>query len=129
MARRPSDAKAFPRLQLPAAGFAPEAQASVSEFNKNAETIHDQLNGRISLGTSVGAWSGHIDGEIIRVTAPVTGSTHFPVTHNLGRIPVGFLQLSGDGLERSNTSPAHTKSQLWLQNTRAAGTRYLILVF
>lgn len=122
MARRPSDAKPFPRLTMPS-GVLP----SGAPFNRDAEVIHGQLNGRISLGTKMNAWSGHLDGELIEFTAP-SANTDFPVTHNLGRIPLGWLPVSGDGLSRLNSTPAHTVRQLWLRSS-SAGRRFRVLAF
>jgi hypothetical protein len=122
VARRPSGAKQFPRLQLPAGTLPPG-----SAFNQDAEQLQSQLNGRISLGTKVNAWAGHLDAEIIQITAPSAGSD-FPVTHNLERIPLGWIPLSGDGLSRVNSTPPHNTKQLWVR-AAAAGTRYLLLVF
>jgi hypothetical protein len=127
VARKPSEAKEFPQLKLPGAGFPETLQPAVSVFNRAAEEIHAQLNGRISMGTKPGAWAGHIDGEILQITAP-SAATDFPVTHSLGRIPLGWIPLSGDGLSRVNITPAHTTKQLWLR-AAVAGTRYLLLVF
>jgi hypothetical protein len=122
MARRPSGAKQFPRLQLPAGTLPPG-----SPFNRDAEQLQSQLNGRISLGTKANAWAGHLDAEILQITAP-SAATDFPVTHSLGRIPLGWIPLSGDGLSRVNGTPPHNPKQLWLR-AATAGTRYLLMVF
>jgi hypothetical protein len=110
-------------------GFPPEAQAGVSEFNRAADAMQTQLDGRISMGTGPGLWSGHIDGEILDVRSP-GASRDFPVAHNLGRIPVGWLPLSGDGLMRLNSTPGHTTKLLWVHSstTATAGVRFRILV-
>lgn len=129
MARQPSGAKQFPRLSLPVSAFPPEAQSAISAFNRAAEEIYNQLNGFISLGTKGGAWSGHIDGEIIDFAGPVAGAVDFPIAHSLGRIPIGWISLSGGGLTRENTSPAHTTTKIWLRNTSGTvGKRFRILV-
>jgi len=101
----------------------------VSNFNHAAEDLHGQLNGRLSFGTGPGLWSGHLDGEILDVTSP-GADRDFPVAHNLGRIPIGWIPLSGDGLTRLNSTPGHTKTLLWVHSITAAtaGFRLRILV-
>lgn len=132
--RAQSGAVVFPKLpQLPLDAFKEGAQRGlVKQFNEKLAQWYEQVNGRISLGDQLGSWSGHIDGErLVVLTAAV--NVDFPVAHNLGRIPCGYIVTrAGDadfGLAQLDTTPAATANLIWFQSGAAVGTRYEILVF
>lgn len=52
------------------------------------------VNGQISFGDGVNR--DNIDGNWVSTVTPVAPNTDFTLTHNLGRIPVGFLLMSSD---------------------------------
>jgi hypothetical protein len=112
-------------------------QSDVTEFREvpSVPELYEwyaKLNGRISLGSRPNSWSGHLDGEWIDVVVPAA-NTDFPVTHNLGRVPMAFFQcdLGTDAgpLRRNAATPAHTVNQLWVRTTSAAGSTFRIWVF
>jgi len=53
------------------------------------------LNGLIGFGSPVGG-RDNIDGEFVTITSPAGADTEFTVTHNLGRVPVGFFVVNID---------------------------------
>ena len=127
MAREQSKVQPFPLPPRLPAGLFP----GVEEFNKALRAWYEQLNGKLSLGTQFGAWSGHVDGELIELTTKVS-ATDFATPHNLGRVPVGVILLLSDAdtwLFRLASTPAHTDSFVWFQTNAAAGAVFRILVF
>ena len=136
MPRNPGGADEFPQLpQLPPDIFPGEAQKTISAFNEATNEYYQKLNGRISLGTlesletKGSAWSGHLDGELIKVTVPAANA-NFAVPHRLERIPLGFIVLdmtSASPLHRLDSTPAHTTKFLWMRTAATAGSRFLIL--
>lgn len=139
MARNPSDVTEFPPLPgIPTEPFSDGVRPAVESFNRVAQEWYQKLNGGIGLGgpdgVSVGngrAWSGHFDGEILTVVVP-EADADFPVTHQLNRIPLGFIEIdqtAEERLHRLETTPGHTTTQLWLRSAAAAGTRYRIWTF
>ncbi len=137
MARNPGGAEEFPQLPpLPTSAFPEDVKKTVAAFNANTEEYYQKLNGRISIGTPeslaerTSAWSGHLDGELIKVTVPAQNAD-FAIAHNLERVPLGFLPLDGTSaspLHRLATTPAHTSQFLWVRTAAAVGSRFLILV-
>lgn len=80
----------------------------------------DYRNLAIILNYHVGFGDGtnpdNIDGVWANVTAPATPNTNFTVTHNLGRVPIGYLVVSKDrACDVFTGTIVATKSQITLQ--------------
>lgn len=139
MSREASGVKPLPRLpQLPLTPFTTEEQRkAVVDFNERLTQWFEQLNGRLSLGDRLNAWSGHLDGErLVAFSAGDDGSgkgTDFPVRHNLGRIPTGYIvTMNGSDtypLGQAAATPAATVDLIWFRSLSPVGTRYEVLVF
>lgn len=137
--RQPSGVKPFPRLpQLPLEPFVDERQrAVVVQFNERLAEWFEQINGRLSFGDRLNAWSGHLDGErLIAFSAGDDGlgkGVDFPVSHNLGRVPSGYIVTKNGSdtypLGQAPATPAANENVIWFRSLSAAGTRYEVLVF
>src|ERR1700679_1392834 len=72
------------------------SQMSVQSFVYMLQTLWQSLasiiNGNISFGN--GSQSDNINGIWSSVTTPGTPNTNFTITHNLGRVPVGYIVMS-----------------------------------
>lgn len=130
--RKNSQARELAQLpQLPPAAFPDAYKPVIEEFNKRLREWYLQVNGGLSFGTGPGH-SGHLDGEIIDIVTPAANQA-FPVVHNLGRVPVGYITLdvesgtAGLSLSRQDSTPGHSPTQLWVRSG-VAGTKYRILV-
>jgi len=87
-------------------------QALLRAWNRLAVII----NGRISFGD--GTDPDNIDGAWVSVTTPGVANTDFTVTHNLNRIPVGYIIMSKNAACDIYTgSVAATATQLTLRGT------------
>jgi len=85
------------------------------------------LNGRVSFGNGVDR--DNIDGVWITVTTPAVGDTDFTVTHNLGRLPVGYWLMQSDLPSLIyDGSVAATITQLTLRNATDSATIVLFIV-
>ena len=68
-----------------------------NNYERVHDRTHDILNGNVDLGSISGVGTGAIgvQGNLslaqVGATSPGAANTDFPVTHNLGRIPTGFL--------------------------------------
>ena len=80
------------------------------------EQVSQAINGRISFGN--GTTPDNIDGVWISVTTPGTANTDFTVTHNLGRVPVGYIVMrKSAAVDVYTGSVAATTTQLTLRAT------------
>ena len=64
-----------------------------NNYERVLDRMHDILNGSVNQGQFVNgvAIQGNTDNAHAAATSPGVANTDFPVTHNLGRIPTGFL--------------------------------------
>ena len=85
------------------------------------------INGHIGFG--VGTSSDNIDGVWANVVAPVAPNTDFTITHNLGRIPVGYWPMQKDrACDVYTGSVAATKTQLTLRAAVASAVLRLFII-
>lgn len=85
------------------------------------------LNGQVSFGN--GTNPDNIAGVWISVTSPVVANTDFTVTHNLNRIPVGYLTMEVDRVNVVYTgSVAATKTQITLRASVASAVLKLFIL-
>jgi hypothetical protein len=95
------------------------------------------INGRLDFGSPQGqskgatgnldgTWPGTLAGGYT-ITTPGAANTQFTVTHNLGRIPVGYDVKSIDAAAHiyDSNKPAWTKTQIFLKCDQA--TVHLVL--
>ena len=68
--------------------------AFASMLQKVYRNLVGVINGRISFGD--GSNADNIDGVWGTVTTPGTANTDFSISHNLGRVPVGYLVVTRD---------------------------------
>ena len=61
----------------------------IGSLSQHFKEMARVINGNISFGD--GTDPGNIDGVWVSATTDATPSTDFIVTHNLGRVPVGFF--------------------------------------
>lgn len=99
------------------------------EFVNMLRRIYERLarvvNGQISFGDGINA--DNIDGVWVSVTTPGVANTDFTITHNLSRVPVGYLPVTKSAATDIYTgSVAATATQLTL---RATGTNVDVLFF
>lgn len=94
----------------------------------NLQDVHDRvhtiLNGNVSLGSidSTGTESpGNIDNKHVLVNVTVAANTEFAVTHNLNRVPTGFLivRTGMSGLSFVDSGTAWTTTQIFLKSNQA----------
>ena len=92
-------------------------------FRKLAQVV----NGQISFGD--GTDSDNIDGVWISTTSNAIANAEFPVTHNLGRVPAGYLIMSKDdlGIIYDGTT-SWTDSTLYLR-CNVASMNFKVFVF
>jgi hypothetical protein len=89
--------------------------------------LTDVVNGKIGFGD--GTNHDNIDGSWINVVAPAAPNTDFTVTHNLGRIPVGYWLMQKDrACDVYTGSVAATKTQLTLRATVASAVLRLFVI-
>lgn len=85
------------------------------------------INGQINFGD--GTSRNNIDGVWANVVAPAAPNTDFVVTHNLGRIPVGYWVMEKDrACDVYTGSVAATSSQITLRATVASAVLRLFIV-
>ena len=82
----------------------------------------------ISLGNGSG-WAGKLDAEFISYTTNATANTEDAISHNLGRVPVGYIVVkNGNGGVIYNGSTAWTNTTIYLKCTTASNP-VTILIF
>lgn len=85
------------------------------------------INGRISFGD--GTEADNIDGIWAAATTHVTPNTDFTVTHNLGRIPVGYLVVKkAAACDIYDGTIAATTTQITLKGTVSAVAIKLFII-
>jgi hypothetical protein len=72
-----------------------------NNYEQVLDRTHDILNGGVNLGAITGliggtATPGNIDAAHAQVVSPGAPATDFAVTHNLGRVPTGFIVVNKD---------------------------------
>jgi hypothetical protein len=101
----------------------PEGGPTPQDFNafyKGFKRVWEQTARIINGGLSFGAGTNkdNIDGAWIAVTTPAGANTDFAVTHNLGRIPVGYIVMTKSAACDIYTgSVGGTTTQLTLRGT------------
>lgn len=97
----------------------------VNMLRRIYERLARVVNGQISFGDGINA--DNIDGVWASSTTPGVANTDFTVTHNLGRIPVGYIPVTKSAATDVYTgSVAATATQLTL---RATGTNVSVKCF
>lgn len=98
-----------------------------SDVRKAHELLARAINGRLSFGD--GVERDNLDGEWISVTTPATPNTDFVVTHNLGRLPVGYwLMRKSAACDIYTGGTAATVTQLTLRATVASVDVVLFII-
>jgi len=110
-------------MRIPRQLFAGERSEDLARFLKGAwEELARIVNGNLRFGEpSIGP--DNIDGAWYSATTPGVADTEFTVTHNLNRVPVGFILFSIDKagvVYRSATSWTTTQAFLKCNVTSAA---------
>lgn len=86
------------RLDVSNVGKADDYATLLDRFQQSCERtirqITQSLNGGLGFGN--GTERDNFDGRWFGVTTPATPDTSFVFTHNLGRVPVGFLIFDKD---------------------------------
>jgi hypothetical protein len=87
------------------------------DLNNAYQDVGNVVNGNISFGTPSDPGSANVEGFWYTGVTPSSANTEFAVTHNLGRVPTGFLVFSVDQagiLYRSVTT--WTEQQIFLKS-------------
>lgn len=96
-------------------------------FRTKWERVTGVINGHIGFGDGVKA--DNVDLVWLQVTTPVTPDTDFVLTHNLLRVPVGYLIVRSTGqCSVYNGSMAATEHEITLRAT-VAGVDLSLWVF
>ncbi len=70
----------------------------LNSFSRMVNKLYQQLarivNGQIAFGNGISR--DNIDGNWVATATPVVPNTDFTLTHNLGRIPVGYIIATKD---------------------------------
>lgn len=109
--------------------YTPQEPPELKKWSLMIRKLYEQLartvNGLISFGNGLNR--DNIDGEWATVTTPATPNTDFVVTHNLMRLPIGFLVMgqSVAGIVYNGSKPS-TKTTITLKCSAASDK---ILVF
>ena len=91
------------------------------------QALFQVLNGKISFGDSHG--SDNIDGVMITAAFTVGANSDQTFTHNLGRVPVGYIVLSKSAAGDVYTgSVSATATQITLRNTSTSVTDVLFII-
>lgn len=103
----------------------PRTQSSLIDFlrmfRRKWESVTGVINGRVGFGD--GTNPDNIDLVWKSVTTPGSANTDFTVTHNLGRLPVGYLVVSKDkACDVYDGSVASTITDITLKATVATAT-------
>jgi len=100
--------------------FQPIATGKVPTwFQKAWQLLANGLNGHISFGD--GSKTGNLDGVWVSVTSNILVDTDFTVTHNLGRLPIGWLVFNQDkAASVYKGSVTWTSSQMTLKASSAS---------
>lgn len=115
-------------LDTPEGGPPPQ---DFNAFYKGFKRVWEQaarvINGGLSFGA--GTTKDNIDGAWVTAVTPGAPNTDFVVTHNLGRIPVGYIVMSKSAACDVYTgSVGATATQLTLRGTVAGVTVTLFIL-
>lgn len=97
----------------------------LSNLQDVQDRLHTILNGNVSLGSMDNATftesPGNIDNKHVVVNSTIAANTEFAVTHNLNRIPTGFLIVRTGmvSLVLYDSGTAWTTTQIFLKSTLA----------
>lgn len=91
------------------------------------ELIARVVNGNISFGD--GTTPDNINGVFANVTAPAAPNTDFTITHNLGRVPVGYWIIQKDrACDVYTGTVAATTTNLTLKATVASAVLRIFII-
>jgi hypothetical protein len=101
------------------------------QFEYSVQQIGKILAGNVSFGASTNNTDQDINMDCFKATGttPGTANTEFSISHQLGRIPVGFLVASVDQaaiIYKSTT--AWTSSHIYLKCNVASVNYFVILI-
>lgn len=111
--------------------FTPTEPPEIKKWSLMIRKLYEQLarivNGLISFGD--GVTRDNIDGEWASVTTPATPDTDFTITHNLMRLPVGYIVMgqSVAGIIYNGDIPP-TTTQITLKCNVASDTILIFIV-
>src|SRR6266478_6698903 len=108
---------------VPSLDFIPTKSEQFGSFaqmlQKSWRNLTTLINNKIGFGD--GTLHDNIDGVWANVVAPVGANTDFTITHNLGRVPVGYWVMQKDrACDVYTGSVAATSSQLTLRASVAS---------
>jgi hypothetical protein len=117
-------------LMQPSLDFVPNESTTLVRFGQLLQKMWRNLalivNGQISFGDGVNR--NNIDGVWANLTTPVAPNIDFTVTHNLGRLPVGYLVTYKDrAVDVYTGSVAATNTTLTLRATVASAAIRLFI--
>jgi hypothetical protein len=99
----------------------------LGSLDKTYNRLASIINGQLSFGN--GTDSDNIDGVWVSVLTPTPGDTDFTVTHNLGRLPVGYILMEADLPSLIYTgSVAATTTEITLRNATDGANIVLFIV-
>lgn len=105
----------------------PSLKSFVAMLRKIYLNLTTVINGNLGFGD--GSVIDNISGSWINVNAPAAPNTDFTVTHNLNRLPVGYLVMEKDrACDVYTGSVAATKTQLTLRASTASAVLRLFVV-
>ena len=118
-------------LMQPSLDFVPNESTTLVRFGQLLQKMWRNLsliiNGQISFGDGINR--NNIDGVWANVTTPVAPNTDFTITHNLGRLPVGYWIMYKDrAVDVYTGSVAATFSTLTLRATVASAVIRLFII-
>src|SRR5205823_11447248 len=94
------------------------ADALAQDLETIWQRVSKLLNGGISFGN--GTQSDNVDGVWANIVTPGVADTDFTLTHNLGRVPVGYIVKSKSAAcDVYDGSVVASKTQLTLRATAA----------
>jgi len=116
---------------VPNLDFTPSDSKDFGKFVQMLQKVWRNLTTVINgnLGFGDGTHFDNISGTWANVVAPVAPNTDFTITHNLNRIPVGYLIMQKDrACDVYTGSVAATKTQLTLRATVASAVLRLFII-
>src|SRR5208282_1661434 len=118
-------------LMQPSLDFTPKKENTLVLFGAMLQKMWRNLsliiNGQINFGD--GTNRNNIDGVWANLTTPGAPNTDFTVTHNLGRIPVGYWIMEKDrAVDVYTGSVVATTSQITLRATVASAVIRLFII-
>lgn len=119
------------QLDLSRVGTAQDYSSLLDRFQqavkRYVEKIVSVLNGQVGFGN--GTDLDNLQGRWINVTSSGVADTDFTVTHNLGRIPVGFLLVAADkAAVVYRGTVAWTSTQMTLKASQASTVLRLFVI-